>query len=127
VFAYRREEDLFALREELAGLGDSLMMTWDAGRARIHLHTDAPAKAVARIARDFDMSWHKAEDMHTQMRLAKRYPGQTALVLDSIADIPRELLEQAHVYELPMNLMADGVAYYDTDAEPTCCGVLRAG
>jgi dihydroxyacetone kinase-like predicted kinase len=113
LFAYDSEKNLFALREELAQIGDSLMMTWTEGKARVHLHTDSPAKAVALVAQNFIMSEHKVEDMHMQMRLSKRYPGKTALILDSIADIPRELLEQEHVYELPMNLMADGVAYYD--------------
>lgn len=113
LFAYDSEEHLFALREELAQVGDSLMMTWAEAKARVHLHTDFPAQAVALVVKSFIMSEHKVEDMHMQMRLSKRYPGKTALIIDSIADIPRELLEQEHVYELPMNLMADGVAYYD--------------
>ncbi len=54
----------------------------------------------------------KADDMGMQQALAQAHPGRIALVTDSIADVPEELLGP-HVYMLPLHLMADGVSYQD--------------
>ena len=100
------------LKDSLMALGDSLVVS-SAGRlARIHLHTNQPAQAIDLVESLGRLMEVKADDMGMQQALAQAHPGQIALVTDSIADVPEELLGP-HVYVLPLHLMADGVSYQD--------------
>ncbi len=100
------------LKDSLMALGDSLVVS-SAGRlARIHLHTNQPAQAIDLVESLGRLMEVKADDMGMQQALAQAHPGRIALVTDSIADVPEELLGP-HVYMLPLHLMADGVSYQD--------------
>lgn len=101
-----------AHKAELMALGDSLVVSTAGRLARIHLHTNQPARAVDLMEGLGSLMEVKADDMRLQQVLARRHPGQVALVTDSIADVPEEMLgEHAHV--LPLHLLADGVSYQD--------------
>lgn len=106
------EELADGIRQQLAALGDSLVVSQAGRLARIHLHTNEPGRAVDLMAAAGALAQVKADDMHMQQRLTRSYPGQTALVVDSIADVPADLLGP-HAYVLPMNLLAQGVSYQD--------------
>lgn len=54
----------------------------------------------------------KADDMRMQQALAQKHPGKTALVIDSIADVPEDSLGP-DVYCLPLHLLIDGVSFQD--------------
>lgn len=100
------------MKDSLMALGDSLVVS-SAGRlARIHLHTNQPAQAIDLVESLGRLMEVKADDMGMQQALAQAHPGRIALVTDSIADVPEELLGP-HVYVLPLHLMADGVSYQD--------------
>ncbi len=96
----------------LTALGDSLVVSAAGKLARIHLHTNAPALAVDRMEALGRLMEVKADDMRMQQALAQPHPGAVALVTDSIADVPEELLGP-HAYILPLNLLAEGVSYQD--------------
>ena len=96
----------------LTALGDSLVVSTAGKLARIHLHTNAPALAVDRMEALGRLMEVKADDMKMQQALAEPHPGTVALVTDSIADVPEELLGP-HAYILPLNLLAEGVSYQD--------------
>lgn len=101
-----------AAQRRIAQMGDSMVLSQAGRLARVHLHTNAPAEVVDLLAATGTLLETKADDMHMQQSLTRRYPGQTALVVDSIADVPGESLGP-HAYVLPMNLMAHGVSYQD--------------
>lgn len=100
------------IKSELVELGDTLVVSQASNLARIHLHTNEPSKLVDKIEALGTLQEVKSDDMHMQQALTQKYPGKIALVTDSIADVPEELLG-SHVYTLPLHLMADGVSYQD--------------
>ncbi len=101
-----------AVKSRLAEFGDSLVVSQSGGLLRVHLHTNTPAQAADMLEGLGEISEVKADDMHMQQALSRPHPDKTALVIDSIADIPEELLGQ-DVYCLPLHLLADGVSYQD--------------
>jgi len=101
-----------AMKRKLAALGDSMVISQAGNLARVHLHTNEPARAVDLLESLGSLSEVKADDMHMQQALTKAHPGVTALVIDSIADVP-ETLMGPDVYLLPLHLLAQGVSYQD--------------
>lgn len=100
------------LRQALVAFGDSLVVSTAGSLARVHLHTNQPARMVDLVETAGRLIEVKTDDMLMQHALAQPHPGQVALVTDSIADVPEALLG-AHVYVLPLHMLADGVSYQD--------------
>jgi len=108
-----REDDINeGMKARLTVLGDSMVVSRSGFIARVHLHTDAPHKAVDLMEELGTLLEVKADDMHMQQALARKHPGKTALVIDSIADVPEDSLGR-DVYCLPLHLLIDGVSYQD--------------
>lgn len=108
-----REEDITErMKAKLASLGDSMVVSRSGGMARVHLHTDSPQKAVDLIEELGTLLEVKADDMRMQQALVMTHPGKTALVIDSIADVPEDNLGP-DVYCLPLHLLIDGVSFQD--------------
>ncbi len=97
---------------KLAELGDSLVVSQAGELLRVHLHTNDPARAADMLEDFGTLSEIKTDDMHMQQALTRPHTDQTALVIDSIADVPEHLLGP-DVYCLPLHLLADGVSYQD--------------
>ena len=104
------------LQETVHGIledwGDSQVVSETDQLLRVHVHSNQPALVVDELSEFGKILEVKADDMHYQQRLSQPYPGKTALIIDSIADIPMEMLTE-HVYCLPMNLLEDGVSFQD--------------
>ncbi len=105
--------DAEALREDLRELGDCLLVSASDDLARVHLHTSRPWEMVRAAAARGRILEHKADDMVAQNRLAGPHTHRTAVVTDSIADLPQEWLFEHGVYQLPINVLLDGVDYQD--------------
>ncbi|HET7323975.1 MAG TPA: DAK2 domain-containing protein, partial [Halococcus sp.] len=85
VQATLRTDDGDSLREDLAALGDSLVLTSDGGQTRLHIHTADPEQ-VTKVAEGYgSLSNVETTDMRDQLdslerrlRAAKRAHGSTA-------------------------------------------------
>lgn len=102
-----------ALRESLKPLGDCLLVSTADNLARVHLHTDAPWEVVRRAAAHGLVLEQKADDMVQQNRLAGPPTDTVAVVTDSIADLPPAYIHQQAIYQIPINVLVDGVNYLD--------------
>ncbi|MDD4105339.1 MAG: DegV family protein [Eubacteriales bacterium] len=100
------------MKASLTALGDSMVVSRVGTLARVHLHTNSPAQAVDLLETLGTLTEIKADDMLMQQALAQPHSGKTALVIDSIADVPEDMLGK-DVYVLPLHLMAGGVSYQD--------------
>lgn len=108
-----REDDISeGMKAKLSALGDSMVVSRSAGIARVHLHTDRPQQAVDLMEELGALMEVKADDMRMQQALASPHPGKTALIIDSIADVPEDSLGE-DVYCLPLHLLIDGVSFQD--------------
>jgi acyl-phosphate glycerol 3-phosphate acyltransferase len=100
VVASFKKEKQFSLekfKEELSLLGDSLEFLENKGRVKFHIHTNSP-KEVTRKIKDFPDSEFRVEDMGKQVERTKKEP--LGLVVDEIADLPKEFLEKYRIEEV---------------------------
>ncbi|MGL4772738.1 MAG: DAK2 domain-containing protein [Clostridium sp.] len=101
------------LKGEVRGLGDSLIVAGNNRKVKIHIHTNEPEKLFSKLNRYGDILEQKAEDMKYQNDIIRNRKYNIALVTDSIADIPKELIENYQIYQLPLNLNIGRSTYLD--------------
>lgn len=92
------------LREGIKELGDSLIVAGNKNKAKIHIHTNNPSRLFKVLGEFGEIVEQKAEDMKFQNEIINNRKYNIALVTDSIADIPMELIEKYQIYQLPLNL-----------------------
>lgn len=101
------------LREALAGLGGSLVLAGSKRRVRIHIHVDDP-DAVFRVAAGFGaVEARKADDMLAQQSSARAEARKVAIVTDSAADLPEDLLLALEVHVVPVRIHIGEQSYLD--------------
>ena len=105
--------DLEALKAELALYGDSLIVAGNNHKARIHIHANAPEQVFQVLRKKGIILQQKADDMVRQNESAFDRKYDTALITDSIADIPQTMLDHYQVHMLPLNLNFDNTSYLD--------------
>lgn len=106
--------DRRALRESLATLGSSLVVAGTGRKARVHVHVADPAEVFRTVAAYGTVSGQKADDMQRQQGAA-HHAGrrQVAIVTDSAADIPDELLERLDIHVVPVRVHFGEQSYLD--------------
>jgi hypothetical protein len=105
--------DLPALRAELSPLGDSLIAAGTRTRAKIHLHSDTPARSFQVVAGHGRIASQRIDDMKGQYRAAHSAHKAVALVVDSSCDLPDEVWERSAIHVVPCLLSLNGVNYLD--------------
>lgn len=105
------------LREELSTLGSSLVLAGTARKAKIHIHVNEPP-AVFRIAGQYGtVSGQKADDMQRQQHAThmqvKGTARRTAVITDSVADIPEEALDRLDIHVVPLRVHFGEHSYLD--------------
>jgi hypothetical protein len=105
--------DLNEIRLALDDLGQSLIVAGNSKRARIHIHTNSPELLFQRVRNHGKIMQQKADDMRRQYESTYARKHSIALVTDSIADLPKELLDQHQIHMLPLNLLVEDSVYLD--------------
>ena len=101
------------LREELAELGDSLVLAGTKRKAKIHIHVDDP-DLVFNVARRYgDISAEKADDMHRQQASSHDATKRFAVIADSAADIPDEDMDRLDIHMVPCRIQFGDRGYLD--------------
>ncbi|HUW68594.1 MAG TPA: DegV family protein [bacterium] len=102
-----------ALRQALSGLGDSLMISQGRDKLKIHIHTDEPARLFL-VLKDYGrVIEQKVDDMRMQFNAAHHPVSRIAIVTDSIADIPHELLDRYQIHVIPQKILWGDDEYLD--------------
>ena len=105
--------DKEALKREISGFGDSLVVAGSKDALRFHIHTDTPAEMFFRI-RDFGaIVFQKADDMLRQYEAAHRRKWSIALVTDSCCDLPPDVLDHYQIHVVPTQLSFGDSPYID--------------
>lgn len=105
--------DLEYIKSQIRELGDSLIVAGNKEKVKIHIHTNEPAKLFSKLNSFSEILEQKAEDMKMQNNIVRNRKYNIALVTDSIADIPKELIEEYQIYQLPLNLNIGKSTYLD--------------
>ncbi len=104
---------LDSIRSFLEEEGDSVIVAGGGERARFHLHTDRPEKVFTELRHYGTFLQQKVDDMQRQQDALYRRRSPIALATDSIADIPRELLDRHQIHLLPLQVIVDGSPFLD--------------
>ncbi len=101
------------LRQGLSRLGDSMVLAGTKRKAKIHIHVNDP-EAVFRTAAEYgEVSGQKADDMQRQQHSTHHVSAHFAVVTDSAADIPDELLEELDIHIVPLRVQFGERGYLD--------------
>ncbi|HWP95163.1 MAG TPA: DegV family protein [Gammaproteobacteria bacterium] len=102
------------LRERLTAIGSSLVIAGGKSKVKVHVHVNEPGE-VFRIAGLFGhVSGQKADDMRQQSREAAATGERgVAIITDSGADIPDELLDQLNIHVVPVRVHFGDHGYLD--------------
>lgn len=101
------------LREQLSAIGGSLVIAGTQRKAKVHVHVNEPAE-VFRIASGFGtVSGEKADDMHRQQHAAHERSARVAVITDSVADIPDEVIERLDIHFVPLRVHFGEHSYLD--------------
>ncbi len=101
------------LKSVLAGFGDSVVIAGAGNKVRIHVHTDTPWLLFEKIGKLGTIITQKVDDMVSQNQIASHALFKTALVTDSSADIPEELLEKYQIQRVSLNIHFGDTFYLD--------------
>lgn len=105
--------DLEQIKHSLLDLGDSLIVAGSGTKARIHIHTNSPAEMFHRL-RDFgQIIQQKADDMVRQYDTVHARKHKIAVVTDSIADLPKSMMDEHQIHMIPLNLIVEDSSYLD--------------
>jgi DegV family protein with EDD domain len=101
------------LKSVLADYGDSLITAGSSSMTRIHLHTNHPAKVFNTLSSYGRFLEQKVDDMKHQSEMIHNRKYRTALVTDSIADIPSEYIDQEQIHVMNLGILIDDEPYID--------------
>jgi len=94
-------------------LGSSLIVSGRTEKMRLHIHTDHPDEFFLKLSTVGEIVEQKVDDMLRQVEAIAPGHPTVAVVCDSIADLPDELMDQYGIHLIPVNLLVDGTNYLD--------------
>lgn len=102
-----------ALKELLKDFGDSLVVAENKRKMRIHIHTDTPEEVFLTLRNNTTIIDQKVDDMKLQFDVVHNRKYKIALVTDSIADLPKEIVDENQVFMYPIGLTIENSTYFD--------------
>jgi uncharacterized protein len=105
--------DHHRIRETVEHLGDSLIVAGTPEKAKIHMHTNHPEEFFFKLMDYGTIVQQKVDDMLKQYQVVHERKYEIALVTDSIADLPQEIMDQYQIHMIPINLQIEGSNFLD--------------
>lgn len=105
---YFRED----IMKQIESFGDSLICIENEDKRRIHIHTNTPQKLFEKLSEFGNISMPKIEDMLIQQKMFND-KSDTAIITDSIADIPQDILDKYNIYTMNLNIQAGKSQFID--------------
>lgn len=101
------------LKAGLRPMGNSIAVAGHQNKGRIHIHTDSPADVFAYLSEYGHILYQKADDMYRQEAAAHHRKYPIALVTDSIADLPAEILDEYQIHMVYLDVLFHNTNYMD--------------
>jgi len=101
------------IKRTLHDLGDSMVVAGNERKVRIHIHTNEPDQVFFRLRDYGKIEQQKVDDMKRQYEIKNARKYDTAIVTDSIADLPQSVIDQYQVHQIPLVLTIEDSDYYD--------------
>lgn len=122
------------IRRKLSHLGDSIVIAGSDQKVRVHIHTDQPSTVYSILNKFGLIGFQKVDDMVFQQEINTNRKHQVALLTDSTADLPQELIDRYQIHSVPLSVhfgdqfFLDGITlsgkdfskmYFSSDVYPT--------
>jgi len=105
--------DVEAIRKVVSSFGESAIVAGSGQKARIHVHTDAPADLFFRLKDFGTIAEIKADDMIRQYEASHRPKSKIALVVDSACDVPRAFFDEHQIHIIPFHMTFGDTLFLD--------------
>lgn len=92
------------IRNDIALMGDSVVIAGSPQKTRIHIHTDDPSAVFYRLAKHGMIAYQKVDDMIFQNDVATMQKPKVAIMTDSTSDIPKALQDKYKIHVVPLNV-----------------------
>ncbi|MDP1573643.1 MAG: DegV family protein [Coxiellaceae bacterium] len=101
------------LRARLDEIGNSLIVAGSPIKTKIHVHTNDPSQ-IFSICREYgDTSGEKADDMIKQQNSYANRENRVAILTDSSADLPSEIISKYNIHVVPILINFGQQTYLD--------------
>ena len=101
------------LRARLDEIGNSLIVAGSPLKTKIHVHSNDPSQ-VFSICREYgDTSGEKADDMIKQQNSYANRENRVAILTDSSADLPSEIISKFNIHVVPILINFGQQTYLD--------------
>ena len=105
--------DQDTLRKELEDHGNCLIVAGSKRKTKIHMHCNEPA-VLFHICRQYgQVVGEKADDMLRQQKTINQNKAKIAILTDSGADIPDELMEKYDIHVVPIMINFGNESFID--------------
>ncbi|PKK97475.1 MAG: fatty acid-binding protein DegV [Tenericutes bacterium HGW-Tenericutes-1] len=101
------------LKQLFAQDGSSLIVSGRIDKTRLHIHTNHPDQFFYKLSEYGQIVEQKVDDMHRQLDAVRKAHPEIAILTDSIADVPADLMDKYQIHLLPIGLLVDDVPYLD--------------
>ena len=101
------------IKNAVKHLGDSLIVAGNSRKIRIHIHTNKPEEVFYILREKGKIVQQKVDDMKKQYQVVHNRLNKTAILTDSIADLPQELIEKYQIHVISLNLIIEDSTYLD--------------
>ncbi|PID88555.1 MAG: fatty acid-binding protein DegV, partial [Bacteroidia bacterium] len=82
-------------------------------KLRIHIHTDNPSNVFAKLENKGRLVYQKVDDMVMQKDIVNNRKADIALLTDSAADIPQELVDKYQIQVVPYRVQFGEQSFLD--------------
>lgn len=93
--------------------GDSLVVGQSSKYYKIHIHTNDPSGFINKTCEFAKVYETKIEDMVNQFNLNHNKLAKIGVITDSIADLPKDLIDNNNLQVLPISIKDGDMYYFD--------------
>ena len=114
VIRAKDENALEPHKAKLEQMGDSIVIGRGAQLLKLHIHTNQPEEVTQLLARIGEVLYQKIDDMLMQYNIANlSRQSKVAIVADTMADLPLELIQAHNIYRIPLQVKVNGNSFLD--------------
>lgn len=101
------------LKRRFSGMGDSLILAGGEDKLHFHIHASEPWKLFEQLHLIGTVQYSKVDDMLRQYQVIHARKHPVGLVTDSACDLPRELMDQYQILQVPFGISFGDKHYLD--------------
>lgn len=102
------------IRKQLEQWGNSVICMSDGELLHVHIHTDSPMVISNYLSSKGKIEKVKVDDLKQQYYFSQLEKEPIALVVDSACDLPKEIIDRYHIYQIALPMEINGNQHLDS-------------